>query len=204
MDEGIEEKRKRRFKFMEAAYREISGSGPVIIGVIEHGGKLGFSETESLEIAHYLYGEHLLKPLGSGIASITHEGVLEVERALGAPEKPTQHFPAFNLIHIEHMSQSQIQQGTISSTQTGTFSADMTTIRDFVQAYKSKLSEIGLSTTDRQDAEAEIATVEAQLRSSKPKMAILKASVDVLTGFLANVASSAAVVYLKTTFPTVF
>ena len=39
---------------------------------------------------------------------------------------------------------------------------------------------------------------------SNPKMAILKASVDVLTGFLANVASSAAVVYLKTTFPTVF
>jgi hypothetical protein len=54
---------------------------------------------------------------GGGGIGMTHQGVLEMEQAQAAPEKPTEHFPPINFIHIEHMTQSQIQQGTIGSVQ---------------------------------------------------------------------------------------
>jgi hypothetical protein len=202
MDTNIQEKQKKRFKFLEAAYKEITGAGPAMFGVVDLGTKLGFSETESLEIAHYLYGEELLTPLGSHVAATTHKGVRAVEKALAAPEEPTQYFPPVNVIYVEHMSQSQIQQGTVNSTQTGSFSAsDLQAISEFVQEFKSLLSEIPLSAPDRQEAEAEIATAEAQLRSSKPKAAILKACCEVLIGFLANLAGNTAAMHLQTIFP---
>lgn len=54
--------------------------------------------------------------MGGGLF-ITHTGVKEVEQALTQPEEPTQHFAAINYIHIQNMTQSQIQQGTTASVQ---------------------------------------------------------------------------------------
>jgi hypothetical protein len=34
-------------------------------------------------------------------ASITHHGVVEVEEALEDPSRPTEHFPAFNLVMVQ-------------------------------------------------------------------------------------------------------
>ena len=141
--------------------------------------------------------------LGTGNGFIKHAGVVEVENAEAEPTVATEHFPPANVIYIGNMTQSQIQQGVTSSTQTGTFlNNDPQAIRDFVSAYKSKLPEMSLSPSERQEAEAEIATVEAQLGSSKPKWGIIQASCEVLKGFLAHVGGSAIASYFKTLFPT--
>ena len=55
------EKRKKRLKFMEAAYQEVEGSGRAPFSVLPIGEKLGFGIEETFDIANYLYGEGLLR-----------------------------------------------------------------------------------------------------------------------------------------------
>ena len=102
---------------------------------------------------------------------ISHYGIREVEAALSEPDKPTQYFPpAQYILDVEQMINSQVQHGTHNSTQTGTFTAsDPEALRKFVETFKSRLPDLPLNETDKAEASAEIATIEAQLQSPKPK-----------------------------------
>jgi len=46
---------------------------------------------------------------------ITHNGIKENENAIRHPDEQTKYFPTVNIIYVEHMEGSQIQQGTIQS-----------------------------------------------------------------------------------------
>ena len=112
----LEERKLRRFRFLKYLYERTDGN-----------------EAAHAEVAH-----HLAVPLEvyqaefrflakqglvdgtRGIVHLTHAGTVEIEMALSKPDAPTAHFPV-NIIHIGQMSQSQIQQGSIGSTQSGTF-----------------------------------------------------------------------------------
>jgi hypothetical protein len=134
MDENVERKRAKRFEFMKAAYEGIHGDRSAIFSKFELGKTLRFEDLETMQIARYQTDEGLIKSLGGDAAHITHPGVREVEAALSAPDKPTDHFPPVNLIVIEQMTQSQIQQGTVGSSQSGKFSLnDIELIREFAQ-----------------------------------------------------------------------
>jgi hypothetical protein len=88
----------------------------------ELGDELGLSSEETDRVIEYLKEELLLTYQGLGGISITHLGVLEVERALSNPKQETEHFPpAINVIQVGSMHGSQIQQGTIHSKQRGQF-----------------------------------------------------------------------------------
>ena len=80
---------------------------------------VGVPFDEVMQISKYLEGEMLMKSraMGGGV-SITHEGIKEIEKARENPDKGTMHFPAINnIIYVENMNQSQVQQGTTDSTQ---------------------------------------------------------------------------------------
>jgi hypothetical protein len=75
------------------------------------------------------------------------------------------------------MHQSQIQQGTVASTQSGTFtSLELAAVAEFIRGLKDQLPQLGLSGNDEAVAQGDIATIKAQLSSPRPKAEIIKES----------------------------
>lgn len=190
---SIEELQKRRFQYLELAYKKSGGSSYKHLSMWDLGKDLGFDRNEAETICEYLAGENLLehRTVGGGIA-ITHYGIREIEAALSRPSQPTHYFPPVNIIHIHRMEQSQIQQGTVQSSQSGTFSFNIATVQSFVSELKSKLSQLPLGEVERSELNAEIKTIEAQIGSSRPKGNILKESLMSVRRILESASGSVA------------
>jgi hypothetical protein len=112
---------------------------------------------------------------------MTHQGVREVEDAESRPQEPTLHFPA----HIVNITggniiaggnfQGPVQQGTSHSTQTvSTSPNDLQPLADFVREMKAALGGSDIPQEAKQEALAEIAVIEAQLVSPRPKQGIIR------------------------------
>jgi len=132
-------------------------------------------------------------PVGGGL-SITHWGVKEVEQAISKPDESTEHFPPVNIINIENMNNSQIQQGTVSSTQTQVIEqSKIPEIQKILQKISDSLEQLELQGTNKEDLKIEIETINAQLKSSTPKKSIISECLRTITRILSNAASSALV-----------
>jgi len=103
----LEERKKNRWLMLRKFYEIAQGHADRhIINLWEVGEELGWDRNISEATYDYLQGEGLLKAmtLGGG-ATITHEGVKEVENAEENPQEPTLHFPPF-IINITDTSQT--------------------------------------------------------------------------------------------------
>jgi hypothetical protein len=174
-----DENDRQRFRFLKAVYdntqhgdRRQSVDFNVIVSAI------GLSSEEADLVADYLVGERLIEWVrfgGGGGIAMTHSGVKAVEQESRAPEKPTQPAPSFNVIQVGHMSYAQIQQGTVSSEQSQTISSgEIESMRDFVAVLREQMRELRLAADAEAELEAQVATIESQMKSAKPKRAILK------------------------------
>ena len=173
----INELKEKRFKFLNLLYKKSSGDKFKSFSEKDLGRELGFQEQEIDQISQYLVGENLISiEAYGGIIAITHLGVKEVENALSNPEQSTQYFPpAVNIINIQHMEGSQLQQGTISSNQIGSFQLQNTNnIDKFLKALKEVLPSLNLEEEDTSEINSDITTIEAQLSSSRPKNGFIK------------------------------
>ncbi len=73
------------------------------------------------------------------------------------------------------VTDSQIQQGSIDSMQTQKINNFSTKeVDDFILFLKENLKDIKLNTNKKEELKAEIATVEAQIKSPKPKVSIIR------------------------------
>lgn len=188
----LEETKKKRFEFLNNLYEITGGSKSKTVNMFELGTELGFDREETNLIVQYLAGESLVKhvTIGGGIG-ITHYGVKEVEEALSHPEKPTAYFPPVNIINIHHMEGSQIQQGTISSSQTAKFSSDSTEeLLSILKELRDKQSQLNLPPDDASELSADIDTVESQLKSSRPKAGIINEGLKSIKTILEGAAGS--------------
>ena len=89
------------------------------------------------------------------------------------------------------MKNSQIQQGSTHSKQTQSINISSTNdLRAFIELLTSKLSELELKADDQSEIEADIATLQAQLDSSRPKSSILHESLNSIKNILEGVAGS--------------
>ena len=174
---SIDELQKKRFQFLHRLYEKTEGNEREMINELELGNELGFDKAETEIISQYLVGEYLMEYAARRAIAITHQGVIEVEGALLHPEEPTQYFPPVNIINIHHMEGSQIQQGTVSSNQTGNFRLTNTPdFNDFIRLLKEKHPELNLNEEDGSEINAEISTLESQIGSSRPKPGIIQES----------------------------
>jgi hypothetical protein len=173
---NIEEVRKKRFEFLHVVYEKAGGDRFRYVRMWDVGVQLGLTHEETERIAQYLVDEHLLAHAAlGGLMAITHYGIQEVENALSHPDQATQHFPPVNIISIHHMENSQIQQGVIQSNQVVSFQLDKKEeIDKFVQLLKTKLSQLHLSSEDGSELKSDIATLEVQITSSRPKPGVLR------------------------------
>lgn len=191
--EGIAEQKLRRFRFLKYLYERTGGSETEIVPDDEAMRGSGLSKHDFDLVCDYLLKEGLIDGTLDAVC-ITHAGVVEVEAALTQPDKPTEHFPV-NVIHIEQMSHSQIQQGTAGSMQSGTFtSLDLAAVAEFVRGLTDQLPGLGLADEDDAVARGDIATIETQLSSPRPKVDIIKESLrsirNVAEGTVGSMAAS--------------
>ncbi len=175
---SIEETKKRRFQFLNFLFKKTGGDKFKHVNMLKLGKELDFPKEEVITIVQYLEGEYLLEHAGVGPEiSITHDGIKEIEEALSHPNKKTKYFPPTNIINIQHMENSQIQQGTNLSKQVGTFdSSQSQVISDFIDILKSKISELGLAPDDESEINSDLNTMKSQIASSRPKSGIIKES----------------------------
>jgi len=194
--DAIAEQKLRRFRFLKYLYEKTSGCETEIVPDAEAMRGSGLSKHDFDLVCDYLLKEGLIDGTLDAVC-LTHPGVVEVEAALSKPDKPTEHFPV-NIIHVEQMFHSQIQQGTADSTQSGTFaSLDLAAVAEFVGGLKAVVSQLGLSGDDEAVAQSDIATIETQLSSPQPKVEIIKESLrsirNIAEGTVGSMAASGIV-----------
>ena len=124
-------------------------------------------------------------------------GVVEIEAALSHSDRPTEHFPV-NIIHIGQMTNSMIQQGAVDSTQSDTFASfDMAAVAECVEQLKTLLPQLGLAGDNEAVAQSDLATIENQLSSPRPKVEIIKESLrsirNIAEGTVGSLAASGIV-----------
>jgi len=81
------------------------------------GTSLGFDTDHTHKIVDYLIGEYLIQAKGlGGFIGITHEGIKMVEES-AKPQKPILKEPQVNILNVNKMINSNIQQSTQDSQQ---------------------------------------------------------------------------------------
>jgi hypothetical protein len=191
---SLQEKKEQRLLFMHRLYQETDGSTLHDVDSTELGKELGWSDQATQNVVEYLADEGLLEfPAAGDLITITHAGVVEVETALEAPDRGTEHFPpAANVIVIGQMYGSQVQQGSVASQQHGSFNEpNRDQLRAVAEQLRTMLPDLGLDEEDRQEAEAELGTAEIQLGSNRPKWDIIKASFGRVAALVERVSSIA-------------
>jgi hypothetical protein len=192
----VAEQKLARFRFLKHLYERAGGSEFVTVPHEDIAENVGLSEDDDTNTFRYLAQEGLVRGSSRGVR-LTHAGIVEIETALSQPDTPTEHFPV-NIIHIGQMSHSQIQQGTADSAQSGTFgSLNLAAVTEFVRALKTQLPQLGLTGDDEAVAESDIATIETQLSSPRPKVEIVKESLrsirNIAEGAVGSLAASGIV-----------
>ncbi|EHH0712000.1 hypothetical protein J7G24_004132 [Vibrio vulnificus] len=156
---------------------------------------------DAINAIHYLYNEQMIKMtvMGGGFPAaifIKHKGVAEVEQALSEPEKKTEHFnPVIITNNIGTMSNSSLQQATSNSSIQASYqlnTSEQLKFDELIKQIRVELESVRsqLSIEQAEDANAQLLTVESQLKSSKPQKAILEMSLNTLGDLTKGVASS--------------
>jgi len=191
----LEQKKAARFKMLEKFYQESGGSENSFHSIFDIGEALHFSRDFALMTSEYLNGEGLIefKAMG-GIAGITHYGIVQYERAIEKPEKESVYFPPVNIIqnilHVEKMNNSQIQQGTTDSkqemTKNGKYDELMLWLQDFEEALKREKKEEIL-----EELRDDIEFIKTSITTEKPNNKYLNVALNTIHGVLIGIASNA-------------
>jgi hypothetical protein len=190
----LEQKKKNRYLFLQKLYDDTDGNENDMLSMWEVGKELGFSHDQIKSIVDYLTGENLVEPKAmGGLISLTHWGIKEIEDSIENPDKPTEHFPAVNIVtNIGTMSNSILQQGTSHSTVN--FQLDQikgADLGDIITSLKTIQESLGLSKNAQLELTSEIETIESQRKSPNPKSVIITESLKTIRTILEAVASNA-------------
>jgi len=189
---NIEEKKKQRFQFLKKVFDVCHGSQSYMSNMWEIGNALNLDKRITQDITNYLIEEDLLKAgaMGGGIM-LAHNGIKEVEEALENPDRATEHFMPFNIIHVQNMNNSVIQQGVSQSSQAVNQSSfDLEKFKGFLIEVKNALPQLNLPEEKSREILAEIATAQAQIDSPKPKKTILKEVLQTMRSLIEGVAGN--------------
>lgn len=190
---NVEEMKVKRYKFLKKLYELTGGDELDFQEIDDLGSDLGFEGDMTEKVAQYLNGEGLIKFVAiGGTICITHWGVVAIEKSVAEPEKPTEYFPSVNIISIEKMSNSQIQQASLGGTQIVTIEeSKFDQVKEVIRSLNDSLEEIALGEKQKSDIKAEIQTIDAQMLSSKPKGTIITECLSSVRKILEGATSSA-------------
>jgi len=183
----IKEMKKKRFQFLWLVYKKTGGYRRNSVRINEISKSLGFDEQSMRAILQYLRDEGLIDQ-NPGYLAITHKGIKEVEEALENPDQPTEHFLPINIIQVDTMIGSQIQQGSPGATQVVTINeVEKKELEEIIQSLKESGDQLNLKEQEKIDFQANIETIEAQMSSPKPRKPII---IETLKAILASAAGT--------------
>jgi hypothetical protein len=152
---------------------------PVAIDEIE----MSLSEEDLTAAWHYLKDRALIRTYSIPYtASINAAGIDAIEGAQRRPDQPSDNFPSVsynivnNTMNVGTISNSPVQQGGVQSAQNQTVSygpQDIADLNRLITEFTSHLGELQIDAQQRQKAEAQIATLKAQL-TDEPDPVIIK------------------------------
>lgn len=152
MIQTIEKRQENRWLMLHQFYEITGGRLNYIVDIWEIGKFLGWDRDITETTFDYLSGEGLLQAryLGGG-ASLTHQGIKEVESAMEYPSEPTLHFPSYivnynktimnttynqNNVGIGHASGGEFKDntivGNINEAYSPSFSNAASEVRDLI------------------------------------------------------------------------
>jgi hypothetical protein len=170
----------KAMRLLQALYDATRGqTEPVLVTTLN----TGMSVPEAHAAWRYLKDRHLIDTFSNlYTARINARGIDAIEGAKRLPDHPSAAFPSVsynivtNTMHVGTMHDSPVQQGGVSSAQTLTVtysSQDLTDVHRLVIELRSHLDELSIDTKERQKAQAQLATLEAQL-STDPDPIIVR------------------------------
>jgi hypothetical protein len=157
---------------------------------------------EVLKIVHYLHGEGLLVasgPSASGPSSeeatrltLTHKGVCEVEASRSRPALPTEHFPPLDEIGATlGMRSSSVHNGkTNADGLTALAESDRLEVLRMTRSLLEWADRLALDEEQKAEYSADIRTIEAQLDSPHPKIALIRLALASIKHIAENANSS--------------
>jgi hypothetical protein len=173
-----------RLKTMEVIFELADGSEYNRVDITDVVSKAALPEQDVLEACQYLSGEGLIdvaKGFGGlhGIhhVSLNHPGIREFEDSQMSPQEPTEHFPALSIVQHFHgdVSDAVFQQASPGASQTLSHAApDLTSLAAFIHAYREQEAFLELESQQAEDLRTDVATMEVQLQSARPRMGILQ------------------------------
>lgn len=196
LDPSLPARIQRRTQFIRLIYEEAEASMIKVIDGPRVGDDLGWPRGETDDVLRYWEGEGLLRYIADeGAICLTHEGIVEIERAISNPGVATAHFAPHTVIIVENMTNSQIQAGTIGSTQSSSSrdGIDAAAIKEFLDAFRSALIEAPLSSeNDNVEVTQLVVLAEEELRSDLPNKRHLGSLVNTLRGIALGMVGSGA------------
>jgi hypothetical protein len=192
----IEEMKNKCFQFLHRLYESTDGDESEWRGLYEIGEELDFDDRDLVKIEQYLRGEGLIDHSpgfgGAMDIKISHKGVLAVWGDLPNPDRPADHSPSQNIIVIDQMINSQIQQGSPEATQVATFNENRyEELKEVIQSLKESIDQFGIDQQQKSKLQTDIQMIEAQISSSKPKATIITNCLGSIKRILEGAAGSA-------------
>lgn len=189
----IEQRQADRWLVLKTIYDAADGSLSTSVSGQDLLDALGMPDQQLGDACNFLEDKHLIKSLAVAWehytpyhVNISRRGIEEIEKSLQTPGQPTHYFPpAISIVHIEGNNVgSPIQSGSPGAKQDVTSNVNIPDIQEFISKLKAAAPELDLSDEDRDELTAEIATVEAQINSPKPKKQIISESLHSIRAIL--------------------
>lgn len=193
----IERRRADRLKVLEEIYDGTDANDRTLIDGDAIGDSLGMSRQQVGNVVRYLEDKGLLSghwTLGGHVSiQITSRGIDVVETMRSEPDRETAELASHNqtMIFYGPVSNSQVGQAGGNVAQTLTLTEDnRQQIVSFVEKFRAALPEMQLEADVEAEVVAELDTLQAQLRSPRPKRPTVQASLNYLRDVAANLAAS--------------
>lgn len=209
MQEILKEKQRIRLTALNKIYEISDGNVDEYINGEDLIKACEISADQLKMAADYLEGEALIevKRVSGGLPAlirIRHPGVIEVEQAFQKPDQPTTHFPPMNILFVNQMIGSSVQQGTVNSTQNSSIALSGSAIealKKFVDDAAQALEVTDKENSHFQEMKSEVETLKAQVSSPKPKKSIIQECLHSLRNLCENAAAGAIGNQLATYIP---
>jgi hypothetical protein len=197
----IEARMAMRLRIMKAIFDATDGSITGYADALALGQAMGLSDPEVADACAYLLGEGLISAhhyvegqFTPAVVQLTHRGVKEMEESQLSPEKATEHFPPAGsvIIHGDVIG-SAIQSGSPGARQDVTIGdVNVGGIRSFLSELAARREDLGLPETESRELSAEVATLQAQIDSPRPKRRVITESLHTIRSLLEGVGGNLA------------
>lgn len=182
--DDLRDTKAQRYRFLEYVYDTTEADERRSVSLRRIVAVLGLSAEQARKIAQYLRGANLIDTIETitiegWSVSITHQGIVEVERIRSDPERPTELCPFLSRTSGANRNYLAAQQGILSyeHRQAAPARSDLERLKATLADLRMQLASAQLTADERAEAAADMVTIEAQLSSPNPKVEIIRAAI---------------------------